>query len=124
MSHAISWFEIPTLELTRATDFYAAITGHALARTDFYGTPMVVFPGAPEEVRGCLVQSERQVPGGGQRIYLACDHLPGRLDGVLARVAPAGGEVVLPRTDIGRAGIMALIKDSEGNVVGLHEEAA
>ncbi len=44
----------------------------------------------------------------------------GKMDAILARVAGAGGAVVLPRTSIGQHGFIALIKDTEGNRVGLH----
>jgi predicted enzyme related to lactoylglutathione lyase len=32
--------------------------------------------------------------------------------------------VLLPRTDIGEPGFIALVRDTEGNVVGLHEPRA
>lgn len=43
------------------------------------------------------------------------------LDAVLSRVERAGGKVVMPRTDIGEPGFIALVVDTEGNRVGLHE---
>jgi predicted enzyme related to lactoylglutathione lyase len=42
------------------------------------------------------------------------------LDAMLARVAAAGGQVLLPATVIGEQGVIAIIRDSEGNRVGLH----
>jgi predicted enzyme related to lactoylglutathione lyase len=42
------------------------------------------------------------------------------LDACLARLEKAGGSAVLPKTDIGEPGFIALVRDSEGNVVGLH----
>jgi predicted enzyme related to lactoylglutathione lyase len=41
---------------------------------------------------------------------------------VVARVEPAGGQVVVPETPIGDPGTIAVIIDSEGNRVGLHQE--
>jgi predicted enzyme related to lactoylglutathione lyase len=35
----------------------------------------------------------------------------------------AGAQLVLPKTSIGEQGFIALIKDSEGNLVGLHTPA-
>jgi hypothetical protein len=44
------------------------------------------------------------------------------MSAVLERVPKAGGQVVMPRTDIGSGiGHMAIIVDSEGNRIGLHE---
>ena len=41
--------------------------------------------------------------------------------GAVSRVVKAGGRVMMPVTDIGDPGFIALIQDTEGNVVGLHE---
>ncbi|WP_423814724.1 VOC family protein, partial [Pseudomonas viridiflava] len=57
-------------------------------------------------------------PGtGGTRVYL---NVEGQLDAVLDRVPNAGGVILQPRTEIAPHGFIALIKDSEGNSVGLH----
>jgi len=37
-----------------------------------------------------------------------------------AHDAATSGSVVLPKTDIGESGFIALVRDTEGNVVGLH----
>jgi predicted enzyme related to lactoylglutathione lyase len=39
---------------------------------------------------------------------------------VLQRIPKAGGTVVKPKFSIGQHGFIALFKDTEGNVVGLH----
>jgi predicted enzyme related to lactoylglutathione lyase len=54
-------------------------------------------------------------------MYLNCN---GTLDACLARVKDAGGQVVMPKTDIGDPGFIALVMDTEGNTVGLHSERA
>jgi len=46
----------------------------------------------------------------------------GKLDACLERVVPAGGAVVMPKTDIGDPGFIAVVRDTEGNLVGLHSE--
>ena len=38
----------------------------------------------------------------------------------LARVIPAGGTIIRPKVAIGPFGFIALVQDSEGNVIGLH----
>ena len=37
-----------------------------------------------------------------------------------ARAAEHGGEIVKPKFAIGQYGHIALVKDSEGNMIGLH----
>jgi predicted enzyme related to lactoylglutathione lyase len=82
---------------------------------------MALFASAVEDgVGGALVQQKgRQPTESGALVYLDAD---GKLDASLARVEAAGGRVVMPRTDIGAPGFIALIRDTEGNVVGLHTE--
>lgn len=53
----------------------------------------------------------------GTRVHLNCD---GKLDDVLGRVETAGGKIVQSKFSIGDPGWIALIMDTEGNVIGLH----
>jgi predicted enzyme related to lactoylglutathione lyase len=39
---------------------------------------------------------------------------------VLDKVEVAGGQVIMPKTDLGENGFMAYFADTEGNKVGLH----
>lgn len=121
--HTITWFEIPTLQLGRATEFYTALTGYDLKPTDFQGYAMVVFPGEQSDVRGALIRDEKCPPGKGTVIYLDASPYPGGLDGALSRVEKAGGKVLVPRMSIGDMGWIGVIEDSEGNSIGLHVRA-
>lgn len=122
MAHALNWFEIPVADMDRAMRFYAALTGRALRR-EGYGGPgeaMAVFVGSEDhEVGGALLQSPQCQPAAqGTLIYLNAGP---SLDAWLARVPPAGGQVVVPRTTLPEGmGFFAHIVDSEGNKVGLH----
>lgn len=51
---AVTWFEIPTADLDRATHFYEHLLDTKLHRAVF-GDPMAVFPCDPEGVGGALV---------------------------------------------------------------------
>jgi predicted enzyme related to lactoylglutathione lyase len=118
MTTAINWFEIPTTNLERATRFYETALGKPLKHEVFGGTPMAVFTYADPGVGGALIQDERRKPSAdGAILYLAVD---GQLDEVLARVPKAGGAVVLGRTHIGDPGYIGMIRDTEGNVIGIH----
>jgi predicted enzyme related to lactoylglutathione lyase len=123
MTHAINWFEIPTTDLDRASRFYESLLGISLKREQLTATdtPMAIFPGEQESVRGALIASPTRKPvGDGALVYLHAQDL----DASLARLEKAGGSVVLPKTDIGEPGFIALVRDSEGNVVGLHSPRA
>jgi predicted enzyme related to lactoylglutathione lyase len=117
MKNAINWFEIFVSDLDRATGFYQKVLGVDLRREDFGGMPMAVFP-YQGGVGGALVRNARRSPGdGGSLVYIDAT---GKLDACLERVAAAGGSVLTPKTDIGDPGFIALLRDSEGNTVGLH----
>ncbi len=118
MKTPITWFELPTTDLTRARAFYETVLSVSLRQEDFGGMPMALFPYEPGGVGGALIQDARCAPSrDGAVVYLDAR---GELDACLARVAGAGGRVLVPRTDIGQPGFIALIQDTEGNRVGLH----
>jgi predicted enzyme related to lactoylglutathione lyase len=118
MSGAINWFEIPVVDLDRAQHFYQTILEKQLRRETFAGMPMAVFPYSDGGVGGALVIMKGREPSlHGGLGYLDCGQA---LEETLARVPKAGGKVVMPRTDIGPPGFIAIIVDTEGNSVGLH----
>ena len=121
MRSALSWFEIPTVDLPRATSFYEAILQEPLRRERFGEADISIFRAEEPGVAGALVLSATMKPGNeGTRVYLNAN---GKLDEVLTRVASSGGKVLLGKTFIGKPGFIAVIEDTEGNHVGLHAEA-
>jgi predicted enzyme related to lactoylglutathione lyase len=117
-NNAITWFEIPTADFTRATQFYEAILDAKLQ--PFPGSePCNMFPSEQGGVGGCLVQRPNHKPtADGTVIYLNVD---GKLDATLKRAEKLGAPVLVPRTEIpGGFGYYACLQDSEGNHVGLH----
>ena len=81
---------------------------------------MSIFSKDADGAGGALTLSPQRQPNeNGTLVYLNAN---GILDAVLARLGGAGGDVVLPKTDIGDPGFIAIFRDTEGNVVGLHAE--
>jgi predicted enzyme related to lactoylglutathione lyase len=118
MPNALNWFELPVNDLDRATRFYETVLGTPLRREVFNGTPMAIFPYGEGGVGGALLKSANRKPGSeGSLVYLDASD---KLDACLARVEKAGGAIALPRTAIGENGFIALVRDSEGNLFGLH----
>jgi len=119
--HAIHWFEIFVSDLDRAVGFYQTVLAIELRREQEDDRPMALFASAVENgVGGALVrQPGREPTDRGAIVYLDAN---GKLDASLARVERAGGQVVMPKTDIGPPGFIALVRDTEGNLVGLHSE--
>lgn len=120
--HAITWFEIPVVDLDRAEAFYASVCGQPLRRETIGDAQMAVFPKVDPQagVGGCLfagpdAPAPRQ---DGTLVYLNAEP---SLDAALGRVEKAGGKVVLPPVALPEGmGFFAHIIDSEGNRVGLH----
>lgn len=119
---AITWFEIPVTDIQRAVAFYGAVLQVEIPIADLteeMGSHLGMLPDRGG-VGGALVQNSRYhyVPGeAGALVYL---HVDGEMDGVLATVEAAGGEVLLPKSGVGDEGFTAWIRDTEGNRVGLH----
>lgn len=119
--HNVNWFEIPCADIDRAVRFYEAMTGLSLKREIFFGTPHGIFPRRQEGgVTGALVHNQLRPATDGVVIYL---NAAGEIDAWLARAEAAGGTVLMPRTSIGPMGLIAQIRDTEGNRIGLHQVA-
>jgi hypothetical protein len=122
MTNAISWFEIPTLQLDQAQAFYESVLGRPMRREAMGPSQGAVFAydKAANGVGGALMMgpSAPALATGGTLVYL--DASPA-LDAALARVVAAGGHIVLPRQALPPGmGFFAHITDLDGNRVGLH----
>jgi hypothetical protein len=123
MNKLISWFEIPALDLNRASAFYEQILAVTLNRGDMGIQTLAVFPYDRDYATGgtLLVGPGFKPSPDGAVVYLNANP---SLDVVLARVTPAGGRILLPRTELPAGmGAYAHILDTEGNKVGLHANA-
>jgi predicted enzyme related to lactoylglutathione lyase len=112
-----SWVEIPVRDIDRAVHCYETLLGKPLRREVFGGLPYGVFPHQEPGTNGAIVQDPRRAPGAATVLYLNAD---GDLDGILSRAAKANASVLLPKTEIGKDGYIAILVDSEGNHVGLN----
>lgn len=123
MENAISWFEIGTTDLDRATKFYETIFGVKLAPLDLENIKMRMFPldDMMKGVGGALVHTNgfhKPSSTDGPLIYLNGNP---DVQNVLDKVEAAGGKIMVPKTEISPDyGFMAVIIDTEGNRIGLH----
>jgi predicted enzyme related to lactoylglutathione lyase len=121
--NAISWFEIGTTDLARATKFYETIFGITLTPMDMDNIKMRMFPvtDMAEGIGGALVDSggfHKPSATDGPLIYLNGNP---DLQKVLDNVIAAGGNIMVPKMEITpEYGFMAVIIDTEGNRIGLH----
>ncbi len=121
MINVVNWFEIPTTNLDRAVKFYETMLGTRLRLENFNGIPQaIMMRGSKDGAGGSLVQDPTRKPTtDGTLVYLNAKK---DLDGCVERAVRAGGRVVLPKTDIGDPGYIAIVADTEGNHVALHME--
>lgn len=114
----VSWFEIPALNIQRATTFYNSIYGIDMKVVDLNGYSMAFFP-TSNGIGGAVVMGEGSVPSEtGTLVYLNGGN---DLTLVLSKVEQAGGRVVMEKTLIDEdAGHFALFIDTEGNKLALH----
>jgi len=119
--NAVNWFEIPCQDLDRAAKFYESVLDIKLERTAFMGVPHAIFATSKPGVGGALVLDNTNAPSAtGTLVYLDAS---GKLEACLERAKLHGGEVVLPKTDISPNGFIGIVKDKEGNRVGLHSRS-
>ena len=123
MNNAISWFEIPAINLERAQKFYETIFDISLIPMDLPNIKMRMFPidDMITGVGGAIVDSagfHKPSATDGPLIYLNANP---DVQAVLDKVKGAGGIVLVPKTEISpHYGYMAVLIDSEGNRIALH----
>lgn len=123
MKNAISWFEIPSVDLDRAAKFYETIFGVQLIPMDLAQIRMRMFPidDPMTGIGGAIVFSEgfyEPSSTAGPLIYLNANP---DVQHVLDKVDDAGGKIIVPKTHISDdIGYMAVFLDTEGNRIALH----
>ena len=123
LKNAISWFEIPTVDINRAQKFYETIFNIQMIPFDTPNFQMRMFPvedmmsgigGAISKAEGFYKPSATDGP----LVYLNANP---DVQNVLDKIEAAGGKIVVPKTQISpEFGYMAVFVDTEGNRVALH----
>ncbi|MEQ6202764.1 VOC family protein [Sulfitobacter sp. HNIBRBA2951] len=119
--NAVGWFDIYVDDLARATKFYETVLDTKLeAMGDPTGeSQMMSFPAEMSAygAGGALTKAPHAGPGvGGTIVYFSVQDCAQEQ----ARVEAAGGQVIRPKFSIGEFGFVALLQDTEGNMIGLN----
>jgi predicted enzyme related to lactoylglutathione lyase len=122
-SNPVRWFEIYVQDMARARAFYETVLQTTISKLDNPGNPEMDYWTFPQMVMdqpgtsGALVRMQGVPSGGNSTIaYFGCDDCAVEA----ARAEKAGGRIHLPKTSIGAYGAIALVIDTEGNMIGLH----
>jgi uncharacterized protein len=119
--NVVGWFELYVQDVERAKAFYQETFQIALERLESPGLELWAFPnpmgmdtpGCP----GALVKMPGKDSGvGGTIVYFSCADCAEEA----SRAIQNGGTVQKEKTSIGQYGFIALVVDTEGNMIGLH----
>ncbi|GAA0889156.1 VOC family protein [Rhodanobacter soli] len=118
-NNPVGWFEIYVQDMNRAKAFYESVFSTRLERLEGPDIEMWTFafeperPGAP----GALVKMEGFPSGGNSTlVYFTCSDCASEAK----RASGSGGKIFKDKFSIGQYGFIALVTDTEGNMIGLH----
>ena len=118
----VGWFEIYVQDMNRAKAFYESVlqtTLEPLCSPAMPDMEMSSFPHQTDKwgAGGALVKL-KGVPSGGNStlVYFSCEDCSNEV----SRVIVAGGQIDRDKFSIGDYGHIALVVDTEGNMIGLH----
>lgn len=120
-TNVVGWFEVYVQDMDRARKFYETVLKLELTNMHApdHGPVMWSFPGEQNAYGspGALVKMEGFAPGGnGVLVYFITDDCAA----AASRAASAGGKIFKDKFSIGEYGFIALVHDTEGNMIGLH----
>ncbi len=119
VNNPVIWFEIYVQDIPRAKAFYESVFQVKLERLNSPGIEMWSFPMSMERTgaSGALVKREGVSSGGNSTlVYFSCADCA--IEAAL--VTTYGGHVHRGKMSIGEYGFIALVVDTEGNLLGLH----
>ncbi|WP_240327742.1 VOC family protein [Dechloromonas sp. HYN0024] len=119
MNNPVGWFEIYVQDMARAKAFYQAVFDVELSQLESPGLEMWAFPMQPDGygASGALVKMPGFSSGDNSvLVYFSCTDCAVQA----AKAAKAGGRIHKDKMSIGQYGYIALIVDSEDNMIGLH----
>ncbi len=115
----VGWFEIYVQDLERARAFYEKTFLVTLQQLPSPIITMLAFPGGPALPGSCgaLVRMPgKDSSGGGTIVYFRCEDCAVEA----TRAVANGGTIFKDKFSIGEYGFIALVNDTEGNMIGLH----
>ena len=115
----VCWFEIYVDDMARAKAFYETVFQTTLEKLHSDAIEMWAFPMQSDlwGAAGSLVKMEGFSAGRNSTlVYFSCDDCAVEQ----ARAEKAGGQLQRGKFSIGQYGFIALVLDTEGNMIGLH----
>ena len=119
MDNPVSWFEIYVQDMERAKAFYEAVFGIRLTKLEGTEFEMWAFPIRQDGfgASGSLVRIPGYPSGANSVVvYFSCADCAVEAE----KAAKSGGQIETGKKPVGQYGHIALVIDTEGNIIGLH----
>ena len=119
MNNPVGWFEIYVDDMGRAKAFYESVLGVQLSKLESPGMEMWAFGMQPDSygASGALVRMPGFSAGANSvLVYFSCADCSVEA----AKAVEHGGRLQKEKMSIGQYGYIALVIDTEGNMIGLH----
>ena len=119
MNNPVNWFEIYVQDMERAKAFYEAVFGVQLTKLEGTEFEMWAFPMGQDDsgASGSLVKIPGYPSGNNSVVvYFSCADCAVEAE----KAAKSGGQIETGKKSVGQYGHIALVIDTEGNLVGLH----
>jgi uncharacterized protein len=119
MNNPVAWFEIYVQDMKRAKAFYESVFGTQLTKLEGTEFEMWAFPMRQDGygVSGALIKIPGYPSGANNTVvYFSCVDCAVEAE----RAAKSGGKIETAKKSIGQYGHIALVIDTEGNIIGLH----
>jgi len=116
MTSEVVWVDLPVIDLKRAMNFYQKITASKFHQ---FSEQVAALDHKPGLASICLFESTDEKPSKeGALIYIS---LSQSIEQALLMIEDLGGEIIRPIHEIQPYGKRAIILDTEGNRIALHE---
>lgn len=115
-------FEIHADQPERAKAFYTALLGWQFAKWEggpFEYYMIITGPEGTPGINGGLMKRQHPISGTDGVIAFVCTVPVENVDASMAKAVELGGKIALPKQPITGVGVLAYVKDTEGNVIGL-----
>ena len=117
----VCWFDINVANLERAKNFYESVFNIKLIDLPIEWGKESAFPFEKDgtNAAGALVEKENYVAGSNNTVaYFSSEDCITEE----SRVEKAGGEIIKRKMSIGEFGFISVLRDTEGNTIGLHSK--
>jgi predicted enzyme related to lactoylglutathione lyase len=133
MNNRVVHFEIQVDDIERAKKFYTDVFGwgwqdwSGVTGEPYWGilTAPMEADGTPSKeagINGGLLKRHGSGPAGGAAVNaFVCTIMVEDIEDTMTKINSSGGMIVVPKTNLGDMAWQAYAKDTEGNILGLHQ---